>query len=273
MKNEFSLAHLTVLGCAPPEMAYIASMTGYDYISIRTITMKLPGEANYDLASNKTMLKQTKSALSSTGMKVHDIELARIHDGVDVKNYLPAMETAAELGAKSVLSSIWTPDRDFYIEKFAELCDLAKPLGLNVDLEFVTWADVNELKKAVDVLKTVNRDNSGLMVDTLHFHRSRVKLEELDGLPEKWFHFAHVCDGPVEIPETKEGLIHTGRDARFYPGECGIDIAAILNRMPKMVYSIELPHLERVKEFGYAEHARRCLQTTKDYLSKASKNK
>ncbi len=122
-------------------------------------------------------------------------------------------------------------------------------------------------------LKTVNRDNSGLMVDTLHFHRSRVKLEELDGLPEKWFHFAHVCDGPVEIPETKEGLIHTGRDARFYPGECGIDIAAILNRMPKMVYSIELPHLERVKEFGYAEHARRCLQTTKDYLSKASKNK
>lgn len=268
MNNEYSLAHLTVLGCAPPEMTYIAAMAGYDYVSFRIIYMGLPGEPNYDLASNKLMLNQTKKALASTGIKVHDIELARIHDDVDVKKYVPAMETAAELGARSVLCSIWTPDRQYYIEKFSELCDLAKPLGLNVDLEFVTWADVNDLAKAVDVLETANRSNCGLMIDTLHFHRSRVKLEELDALPEKWFHFAHVCDGPVEIPSTKEELIHTGRDARFYPGECGIDIASILNRLPKMVYSIELPNLERVKELGYAEHARRCLKTTKDYFQK-----
>lgn len=268
MTNKFSLAHLTVLGCPPPEMAYIASMTGYDFISIRIIYMGLPGEPNYDLASNRMMLKQTKKALSDTGIKVHDIELARIHNEVDVKKYVPAMETAAELGAKSILTSIWTPNREFYIDKFSELCDLAKPFGLNVDLEFVTWADVNDLKKAVDILKTANRDNSGLMIDTLHFHRSRVQLEELDNLPVKWFHFAHICDGPVQIPETKEELIYTGRDARFYPGECGINIAEILNRLPKMLYSIELPNLERVKELGYAEHARRCLQTTKDYFQK-----
>ena len=43
----------------------------------------------------------------------------------------------------------------------------------------------------------------------------------------------------AEIPTTKEGLIHTGRDARLYIGEGAIDIASIVNRMPKMVYSIE----------------------------------
>lgn len=266
MKRQFSLAHLTVLGCAPPEMTYIAAMAGYDYISIRPIYMGLPGEPNYDLASNKQMLKQTKTALSETGIKVHDIELARIFDGVDVKSYAPAFEVAAELGAKSVLSSIWTPNRDFYMEKFAELCDLAKSFGLNVDLEFVTWADVGNLEQAVDVLNTIKRDNCGLMIDTLHFNRSRVKLENLEKLPREWFHFAHLCDGPAEIPTTKEGLIHTGRDERFYAGEGGIDIAAILNRLPEMVYSLELPHIERVKELGNAEHARRCLQTAKDYL-------
>lgn len=267
MKRQFSLAHLTVLGCAPPEMTYIASMCGYDYISIRPIFMGLPNEPNYDLASNKKMLKQTKAAILNTGIKVHDIELARIYDGVDLKSYVPAMEIAAEIGAKSVLSSIWTLNRDFYIEKFGELCDLAKLFGLNVDLEFVTWAGVGTLKEAVDVLNTANRDNCGIMIDTLHFHRSRVKLEELDELPSEWFHFAHLCDGPEEIPTTKEGLIHTGRGARLYPGEGGVNIAAILNRLPEMVYSIELPHIERVKELGYAEHARRCLQTTKDYLN------
>ena len=106
MEQEFSLAHLTVLGCAPAEMTYIAARAGYDYVSIRPIFMGLPGEPNYALADNPQMLKQTKRALASTGVRVHDIELVRIHDDMHASRYLPAMEVAAELGAKAVLSSI-----------------------------------------------------------------------------------------------------------------------------------------------------------------------
>lgn len=268
MAYKFSLAHLTVLGCAPPEMTYIAAMTGYEYISIRPIYMGLPGEPNYDLANNKKMLEDTKTALKETGLTVHDIELAKIEVGRDVKQYKPAIEVAAELGAKSVLSSIWIDDRDFYIDQFAQLCDIAKNYGLNVDLEFVTWASVKDLKGAMDVLNTVNKDNAGIMIDTLHFNRSRVSYEELIAVPKKYFHFAHICDGPAEIPDTKEGLIHTGRDERLYVGEGEIPIANIVKHLPEdITFSIELPHLQRVKVFGYAEHARRCLESTKDYLS------
>ena len=67
MAQEFSLAHLTVLGCAPPEMTYIAARAGYDYVSIRPIYMGLPGEPNYALAENREMLKQTKTALAPAG--------------------------------------------------------------------------------------------------------------------------------------------------------------------------------------------------------------
>jgi sugar phosphate isomerase/epimerase len=105
MKQEYSLAHLTVLGLPPPEMTYVAARAGYDYVSIRPIYMGLPGEPNYALAENKQMLQQTERALASTGVRIHDIELARIFDGVDPKNYLPAMEVSAELGAKAVLSA------------------------------------------------------------------------------------------------------------------------------------------------------------------------
>ena len=142
MKQEFSLAHLTVLGCAPPEMTYIAARAGYDYVSIRPIYMGLPGEPDYALAENPQMLKQTKAALASTGVRVHDIELARVYEGLHPTKYLPAMEVAAELGAKAVLSSIWGGEREFYIEKFGEICDLAKPFGLTVDLEYVPIAAV-----------------------------------------------------------------------------------------------------------------------------------
>lgn len=269
MSKKYSLAHLTVLGCAPPEMTYIAGRTGYDYVSFRPIYMGLPGEPNYALGApeNKEMLKQTKTALNDTGVKLLDIELARIFDGVDVKSYAPAMEAAVKLGGTEVLSSVWTPKWNYSVEKFAELCELAKCYGLYVNLEFVTFASITNLAQAVQFLQEVNQDNVGIMVDTLHFSRSRVAVAELDTVPLEWFRFAHLCDGPAEIPETREGLIHTARDARLYPGEGGIDIAAILNRIPEIPYSIELPHLQRSKEMGYAEHAYRCIERAKQYFT------
>lgn len=265
-KPQFSLAHLTVLGCAPPEMTYIAARAGYDFVSYRMIFMGLPGEPNYDLTVNKELLRQTKTALNATGMRLLDIELARISDGLDPKKYLPAMEMAAELGGKHVLSSVWTSDRVWAADCYGQVCDLAKPFGLTVDLEFVTFAGAKNLKDAVDVLRAAGRTNSGLMVDALHFSRSRVAVEELDSVPREWFHFAHLCDAPAEIPTTNDGLIRTAREERLYPGEGAINIASIFNRMPLVPYSIEIPHLARVKELGYAEHAWRCLQASRDYL-------
>jgi sugar phosphate isomerase/epimerase len=266
-KQEFSLAHLTVLGCPPPEMIYIASRAGYDYVSLRTIYMGLPGEPNYALAENKELLRQTRAALAATGLRVHDIELARIVDGVDPRTYVPAMEVAAELGARAMLSSIWTADRAFYLDKFGELCDLARPFGLTVDLESVPIAPVCDLAGALDVLRAVKRDNAGLMIDMHHFHRGRDRAEDLDAVPREWFHFAQICDAPAEIPTVRGEMIHVMREARLYLGEGGIDVAAILRHIPPVPYSIELPHLDRAHELGYAEHATRCLETAKAYLA------
>jgi sugar phosphate isomerase/epimerase len=263
----FSLAHLTVLGCAPPEMTYIASRAGYDFVSYRIITMHLANEPEYNLAVNKEMLRQTKTALAVTGLKVHDIELARIQPGVNPKSYIPALETAAELGARQVITSIWTPERAYAIDSLAELCDLGNRVGLTMNLEFVTWSNVTTLIDAIGVCRAVNRKNLGVLIDMLHFSRSRTKLEELDGLPREWYHFAHVCDAPKEIPATNEALIHTAREERLYPGEGGISIASIVNRLPEVPYSLEIPNLARVKELGYAEHAWRCLETAKRYFS------
>jgi len=264
---QFSLAHLTVLGCPPPEITYIAARAGYDFVSLRIIQLGLPGEANYALAENPEMLRQTKRALATTGLQVHDIELARIYDDMHPTRYLPAMEVAAELGARAVLSSIWTTNLDYAIEKFGEVCDLARPFGLTVDLEYVPIAGVKTLAGAVDVLRAARRPNAGLMIDTHHFHRAHDKVEDLDGLPAEWFHFAHLCDAPSAMPADPEEMTRIMREGRLYVGEGGIDIAGIINRLPPMVYSIELPNLARVRELGYAEHAFRCLESAKAYAA------
>ena len=132
-------------------------------------------------------------------------------------------------------------------------------------------ASVNTLAGAVDVLRTACRDNAGLMIDTHHFHRARDKVGDLDGLPRAWFHFAHLCDAQAEIPADRAEMTRILREERLYVGEGGIDVAGILNRLPAMVYSIELPHLARAREFGYAEHAFRCLESAKAYAAANSR--
>ena len=268
MAYKYSLAHLTTLGCAPPEMIYIAAMAGYDYVGIRPILMGVAGERNYALAEQPNMLEQTKRALRETGVAVHDIELARVLDGTDVRSYEPAMAIGAELGAKCIISSIWTDKKEYAMEQFADLCDLAGRYNLNVALEFVTFSSCKDFAAAREVMETVNRPNASYLIDTLHLSRSRVSPDELDGIDPSRFQMMHICDGPKEIPamDDKEALIHTARDARLYLGEGGIDIAAIAGKLPAdVVQCIELPHLERVAEMGYAEHARRCLVRAKEY--------
>jgi len=247
-------------------MIYIASMAGYDYVSLRPIYLATPGEPNYDLAADGELLARTKRALASTGMRLLDIELARVLEGLDVKKYAPAFAVAAELGAKHVLSSIWTPDRSFYVDKFGELCDLAAGYGLTVELEYVPIASVRDLKGAVDVLGAVGRKNAGLMIDIHHFHRARDKVEDLRALPREWFRMTHLCDAPAAIPADIDEMRRILREARSYVGEGGIDVAGIVNAMPEIPCSIELPNLANAREFGYAEHARRCLQSAKRYL-------
>jgi sugar phosphate isomerase/epimerase len=264
---QFSLAHLTVLGCPPPEATEIAARAGYDFVSFRIISMGLANEPNYDLARNRAMLRETRAALRSTGLQLHDIELARIVDNADVKSYAPALQTAAELGARRVIASIWTARRNFALDTLAALCDLAGKVGLSVSLEFVTWAKVKDLQEALGVLRAVGPANLGLLIDVLHFHSSRVRLEELDAIPHSWFHFAHISDAPREIPSAIDELIRTGREARLYPGEGDIDISGIVSRLPPIPYSLEIPNLVRVKELGYAGHARRCLENAQRYFA------
>lgn len=266
----FSLAHLTLLDVPPPQLVRIAAATGYDYVGLRTIPLRLPGEPLYELHADRTLFQHTKTALESTGVRVLDIELARIVDMRDPVEYVPAMEAAVALGAHHVLSSIWSSDRSWVVEQFGRLCDLARPFGLTVNLEFVSTTEWSTLQGARDVLSASARDNVGLMIDTLHFHRAGTSLAELDALPARWFNYVHVADDRPTAPATLEEARRTMREERLYPGEGAVDIAGILHHLPEQVVcAIELPHRERRRALGDECFARECLERTKRYLSQA----
>jgi sugar phosphate isomerase/epimerase len=266
MSHEYSLAHLTVLALAPLEMIDVAADAGYRYVGLR-LNRVTPAEVLYPLITDKALLRETKARLSATGIRVLDVELARMDPANDPWSCVPLLETAAELGARHVITQLPDPDRDRATERFATICELAAPLGLGIDLEFPSWTETPDLSEAARVLRVVDQSNAGILVDLLHFDRSGSSLEELRSLPRRWFRFAHVCDAPAERPTTKEGLIHTARAERLFPGDGGIDVRGILSCMPQGIpYALEIPGDTLVGRIGLREYARRALRRAQEHL-------
>jgi sugar phosphate isomerase/epimerase len=266
-RRKFSLAHLTILEASPPELIRIAARTGYDFVGLRLIPLGLPGEPRYAPHEDVVMRREIKAAIEETGVRLLDVELARIIEAPAPESYLRALETAAELGARHVLSSVWMRGRHEVIDRFARLCEVAKPLGLTINLEFVSSTNWNTLEGALDVVTSCGRDNVGIMIDTLHFHRGRIPVQQLDRVPASWANIAHVCDDRSDVPATIEEARRTMREERLYPGEGAVDIAGILGRLPRsLICAIEVPHRQRLRELGPDRFARTCLEHTKRYL-------
>lgn len=270
MNRPVSLAYLTVPGLTPIEQTHIAAEAGYNYVSFRLINLGVAGEPAVDVLA-PMMLRRTRAALAETGLKLHDIELARILREVDPKTFLPAFEMGAELGAHQVIASAWTNvrnDRDFVVERFSEICDIAAPFGLTVNLEFPAFSRLACLEDAVEVLEAAARPNAGLLIDTLYWHFTRARLSDLRMVRRDWINFLHICDAPAAIPGTREEMMHIAREARLYPGEGAIDFAALAATLPQVPLSIELPNAARSAELGHLGHARRCLETTRSVFER-----
>ena len=115
MSKFFSLAYLTLPNTHPVDQIEIAAQCGYEGVGLRTISQHLPGEPEFLLHKDAKLFEETRQALKEYDMPVMDIELARVRPDLDINEYDPAFEKAAELGATDVLGSIWTRDKAYYI--------------------------------------------------------------------------------------------------------------------------------------------------------------
>ena len=274
MARKFSLAYLTIPGVNPMDQIKIAKEAGYDFVSLRTIPMHLPGEPEFLPQKDPKLFNDIKNALKEYDMPLMDIELARIRPDLDINEYEPAFEAAAKLGATDVLGSVWTRDRKWYTETAGKVADMAKKYGLKFNIEFLPWAGVRNLQEDITLIDDLRRDNVFVMVDTLHAGRAGVTGDELARTPRKYFNFIHLCDGPAGpdgdpvLDNIKDDLmLFTAREGRMYPGEGVMKIADMVKALPGLPLSIELPNLKEIKERGGAGHAKRCLEVAKKYFA------
>lgn len=267
MSRIFSLGYLTIAGTRPVDQIEIAAAAGYERASLRTIPMGLPGEPTFRLEDDPSLFADVRAALDANGIALNDIELARVREDIDRAPFEAAFERGRELGAEHVIASIWTSDRALACRGFGEICDMAARQGLLVDLEFVPFAGVRDLDMVLDVIRETARPNARILIDTMHAHRAGVGPDQLKAVDPSLFGFCHICDTEAEVPDAESPeMVETTREGRLYVGEGSADIAGMLRAMPEVVCSIELPNRAEMERRGAAGHAKRCIETAREYL-------
>ncbi|KWI47267.1 AP endonuclease [Burkholderia pseudomultivorans] len=265
-----SLSALTVLELNPPQMVQCAVDAGYDYVGLRLLPAT-DSEVRHAIVGDTPLRRETLAILRDTGMRVLDVEIARLKPDTDVTDYLPMLETAAELGARYVLVAGNDPDEARTVERLGRLCDLAAPLGLSPSLEPMPWTDVKDLDAGARIVDACGRRNTGLIVDPIHFDRAGSSLDTLRALPRDYFGYVQFCDAPAERPTDVDTLLFQARCARLTPGDGGLDLAGILRALPAhLPVSVEVPNQQWANTTPAVARARRLREATRAVIDAAA---
>jgi sugar phosphate isomerase/epimerase len=267
MTRSLSLAALTVLELAPPDMVSCAAEAGYAMVGLRLVPPTAT-EPTYPMIGDTPMVREVARRLADTGVRVLDIEILKLAPETDVRAFLPVLETGARLGATEVLVASYDPDEARFTERFEALCDLGAPLGLAMNLEPMPWTNAPDLATAARLVARATRANGGIVIDPIHFDRAGNVPADIAAVPASRLRYLQLCDAPAERPRDTEGLLHQARAERLMPGDGQLDLAGILRAVPPGIpIGIEIPMRELARTLPAVARTRRMREKTEAVLA------
>jgi len=119
---------------------------------------------------------------------------------------------------------------DELIDSYAKFCDAAKAHRIDVELEFIPLWGIRELPMAWEIVKTADRANSGIVVDTWHLQQGSSDFERdlslLATIPGRYLRAVQLADADL----IADG--HSLMDEimlRKFPGDGALDITRMLS--------------------------------------------
>ncbi len=225
---------------------------GYDYIEIRSIDQLEDYLTRHSLADLKQYFDThhikplSLNALCFFNNRTKEDEKAVITEFKEYLEICRAIECEYICAVPSNLDDTekgkpLVPEvNESCVRVLTELSDLAKPYGVKIAVEFIGIPEntVNTFEQAYEIVRTIDRDNVGLVYDTFQFtgmnsNLANVTKEAADKI--FIFHINDVDDYPVgQMRDTD----------RCYPGEGIIDLQVHLAKMKELNYdfvaSVEL---------------------------------
>jgi sugar phosphate isomerase/epimerase len=261
------LAHLSALDLPPPQFIRTAAEAGFESVGLRFVAVNDVTPC-YPLMSDAKMLRETKEALAETGLSLNDVEFLKFEPETNPNSFDALIDTAAELGAKSIITAPYDDDLTRLSDNLGQFADLTAAKNVQTVLEFFPWTVIDDLASCWQLVQN-SSENLGILVDSLHFNRSNSSLELLKTIPAQRLPFAQLCDAPVQESYTLEELIYAGRDERLAPGLGEIPLREIITALPSATpLSLEVPQLGKTEALGEAFVLKQLYTNAQAYLKK-----
>jgi sugar phosphate isomerase/epimerase len=211
-----SIAHLTVLDAAPPELVSAAADAGFDAVGIRV--WPAADEPAYPMLGDTPMMGETIARLADTGTYVLDVEVLRLRPDSQLDDALRILDAGARLRARGVLVICNDPEEDRLVESFAAVCEAAGARGLRACLEFMIFSSVKTIADAQRVLNLAGHPAGAILVDALHLQRSGGTPADVGAVAPERLPYVQLCDGPFQpiLPDSAVALTEA-RTGRLYP--------------------------------------------------------
>jgi sugar phosphate isomerase/epimerase len=199
-------------------------------------------------------LKEVARRVRELGLGVADIEMIRLNAETRIEDLRGFFEQAAILGGRHVLAAGDDPERSRLTASFGRLCDLAAEYGMTVNLEFMPWTAVADVRSARAIVEQAGCPNGAVLVDALHYQKCGSTLAEVQDLPESILNYLQLCDGPGTFARDGASLLHAARHDRLMPGDGDIDLVGLVRAMPdEFVFGVEVPNDRLLAQLGLEE--------------------
>ncbi len=262
--SPLTFCHLASLEVGPPELIDMLAKAGFASTTLR-MRRTAPGSPEYPL-TDPIVRRATKERIAATGMSILYTEMIGLSRSLDLDEIQATLELAADVGASRVVTGGEDADVNASADALARVCELARPFGMIVELEFMPFRAVKSLSEAMQLLRKANQPNAQVMVDALHFRRSNSSLDELKALDPNLIGSFQLCDAPETAPDD---LTYEARNARLLTGRGGLGVDEIMDAMPAAVpLAVEVPLALQFPGLSPSERAALTVAETRKFLER-----
>ena len=246
---------LSGLGLPPAAFVRLAGELGFAHVSL-----SLSGAANRLACYPETSLRDgplvrdaVRAALDYSGVRLSLLEGFAITPELPADAWTPALDLAADLGARAVCVIGMDRDRPRCHDAFARFAQLCAKRGLIATTE-VGAGICRDLERALVAAHHTGPSGLRLLIDTMHFFRSGSTVADIAALDPALIAHVQLCDVPM--PAVLENYMDEALWERRAPGDGDLPLADFLAQVPADVpIGLEVP-IRSQAEAGLQPHER-----------------
>jgi len=233
-----SLHHLSLLRAEPLELVDAAAHAGFERVGLRIIFPE-PSADVTTLVTDRMKRAGVRRALDDSGMRLLDAEAVWIRPETRIAPLESVIETTADLGGEFLLTVGIDTDRPRLLSRLVELADLARPYGVTVALELISYSAIATVDGLASIVASLETPIAPL-IDSLQFFRSGAAASDAARLPG--VRYVQLADGPRHAPDSLDGLRREARTDRLMPGRGAFDLIGLLRAVPRGIpLAVEAP--------------------------------